>query len=153
MRNIPFENEFDAVINIFTAFGYLENEDEDQLVLQQIHKALKPSGHFLLETKNREWLMQNFDTSEVIRYENGLIVLEERDFDLLTDRCNVKVTMIYPDGQRREYSHAAHMYTLRDYAGMLATARLRLQRYYGGLDGSKLKIGSSRLVVIASRTV
>ncbi|HJT54986.1 MAG TPA: class I SAM-dependent methyltransferase, partial [Ktedonobacteraceae bacterium] len=42
MRNIPFENEFDAVINIFTAFGYLENEDEDQLVLQQIQKALKP---------------------------------------------------------------------------------------------------------------
>src|SRR5436309_6714365 len=26
MRGIPFENEFDAVINIFTAFGYLESE-------------------------------------------------------------------------------------------------------------------------------
>jgi SAM-dependent methyltransferase len=152
MRNIPFENEFDAVINIFTAFGYLESEDEDQLVLQQVHKALKPSGHFLLETKNREWLMQNFDTSEVIRYENGLIVLEERDFDLLTDRCNVRVTMIHPDGQRREYSHAAHMYTLRDYVRMLETAGLLLQGYYGGLDGSKLRMNSSRLVVIASRT-
>lgn len=152
MRNIPFENEFDAVINIFTAFGYLESEDEDQLVLQQVHKALKPSGHFLLETKNREWLMQNFDTSEVIRYENGLIVLEERDFDLLTDRCNVRVTMIHPDGQRREYSHAAHMYTLRDYVRMLETAGLLLQGYYGGLDGGKLRMNSSRLVVNASRT-
>jgi SAM-dependent methyltransferase len=151
MRNIPFENEFDAVINIFTAFGYLESEDEDLLVLRQIHKALKPGGYFLLETKNREWLMRNFDTSEVMRYENGLIVLEERDFDLLTDRCHVKVTMIHPDGQRHEYSHAAHMYTLRDYVRMHEAAGLPLQAYYGGLDGGKLKINSGRLVVIASR--
>lgn len=151
MRKISFENEFDAVINIFTAFGYLENEDEDQLVLQQIKKALKPGGIFLLETKNREWLMRNFDSSEVIRYENGLIVLEERDFDLLTDICHVKVTMLQPDGHRREYSHAARMYTLRDYARMLKTAGLHVQACYGGLDGSMLKIDSSRLVIIASR--
>ena len=151
MRKIPFENEFDAVINIFTAFGYLENEDEDQVVLQQIQKALKPGGLFLLETRNRELLMRDFDPSEVIRYENGLIVLEERDFDLLTDRCNVKVTMIHPDGHRREYSHAAHMYTLRDYVHKMAAAGLTLQAYYGGLNGSKLNISSGRLVVISSR--
>src|SRR2546427_9467293 len=28
MKHVPFENEFDAVINVFTSFGYLENEDE-----------------------------------------------------------------------------------------------------------------------------
>src|SRR2546426_9095666 len=38
MRNIPFENEFDAAINIFTAFGYLEDQGEDQKVLQQVSK-------------------------------------------------------------------------------------------------------------------
>src|SRR5437016_4273852 len=26
MRRVPFEKEFDAVINIWTSFGYLENE-------------------------------------------------------------------------------------------------------------------------------
>ena len=153
MRNIPFENEFDAVINIFTAFGYLENEDEDQIVLQQVHKALKPGGLFLLETRNRELLIRDFDPGDVFRYENGLIVLEERDFDLSTDICNVKVTMIHPDGKRREYSHAARMYTLRDYVRMLAAARLSIQAYHGGLNGSKLNISSGRLVIIASRPV
>ena len=57
MRNIPFENEFDAVINIFTAFGYLENQDEDQQVLNQVYKALKPGGLFLLEIIHREGLI------------------------------------------------------------------------------------------------
>ena len=34
MREIPFEGNFDAVINMFTAFGYLESEEEDAKVLQ-----------------------------------------------------------------------------------------------------------------------
>jgi SAM-dependent methyltransferase len=41
MRRIPFEQRFDAVINIFSSFGYLETEDEDQRVLDQIHRDLK----------------------------------------------------------------------------------------------------------------
>ena len=32
MREIPFVDEFDAIINIFTAFGYLESDAEDQQV-------------------------------------------------------------------------------------------------------------------------
>src|SRR6266851_1363194 len=82
MRKIPFESEFDAVINIFTAFGYLENEDEDQEVLQQVYKALKPHGLFLLETMHREFLLRNFAASEVSRHADGLIVLEERELSM-----------------------------------------------------------------------
>ena len=33
MRDIPFTDEFDAVINMFTAFGYFESEEEDEKVL------------------------------------------------------------------------------------------------------------------------
>src|SRR5256885_2833594 len=50
MRELPFIEEFDAVINIFTSFGYFEDEDEDQQVLFQVQQALKPGGLFLLET-------------------------------------------------------------------------------------------------------
>src|SRR5205823_1380100 len=112
MRNIPFENEFDAVINIFTAFGYLENEEEDQKVLQQVYKALKPGGLFLLETVQRDGLMRHYASQAIRRYPDGLIVLEERRFDLLTSRNEVQVTMLTPDGQRTEYSHSLRVYTL-----------------------------------------
>lgn len=151
MRMIPFENEFDAVINIFTAFGYLENEDEDQQVLQQVHKALKPRGLFLLETMHREFLLRNFAASEVSRHADGLIVLEERDFDLLTSHSHVQVTMLSPDGQRREYAHSERIYTLTELARMLAMVGLHVKAYYGGLDGRQLRLTSPRLVVIGSK--
>ena len=41
MRDIPFTDEFDAVINMFTAFGYFDSEDEDLRVLQAVAKALR----------------------------------------------------------------------------------------------------------------
>ena len=151
MRNIPFEGEFDAVINIFTAFGYLESEEEDQQVLRQVHKALKPGGLFLLETMQREGLMRRFDPSDVTRHADGLIVLEERDFDLFTSRCNVRVTMFSPDGERREYRHAARIYTLTELVRMMTLAGLHIEAYYGGLDGSTLSLDSRRLVVVASK--
>ena len=98
------------MLNIFTAFGYLETQDEDQQVLKQVSKALKPNGLFLLETLHREMLIRHFSSHMIEHYPEGLIVLEERDFDLLTSRTNVKLTVIYQNGERKEYGHAARVY-------------------------------------------
>src|SRR5437763_12174515 len=69
MRSIHFENAFDAVINIFTAFGYLESDDEDRKVLVQVHKALKPGGVFLLEIIHREGLIRRYQPFGVTRHD------------------------------------------------------------------------------------
>ena len=151
MRQIPFEGEFDAVINIFTAFGYLESEEEDQHVLQQVGQALKPGGHFLLETMHREWLVRHFEPGGIFRHPDGLLVLEERTLDLLGGRSDVQVTMLFADGQHRQYRHSVRLYTLRELARMLGAAGLSIQACYGGLDGSRLSLESPRLVVIAAK--
>jgi SAM-dependent methyltransferase len=151
MRNIPFENEFDAVINIFTAFGYLENQDEDQQVLNQICKALKPGGLFLLEILHREGLIRHFSPHMIEHHPNGLIVLEERNFDLLTSRANVKITMIYPNGERKEYGHAARVYTLTELAQMLTIAGLKVKASIGAWDRSELTIDSFRLILLSQK--
>ena len=41
MREIPFEGEFNAIINMFTAFGYFDDDTEDQKVLNAVARALK----------------------------------------------------------------------------------------------------------------
>lgn len=151
MRTIPFTDELDAVINIFTAFGYLETEDEDQQVLHAIHGALKPGGRFLLEVGSREGLVRRFGPHSITRHEDGLVVLEERRFDLLASRSETRMTLLHPDGSRREYRHAVRMYSLTELAKMLAKASLSLEAYHGGLDGSELTLESRRLAVIARK--
>ena len=45
---MPFENKFDVVVS-FGAFGHIL-ENEESLFIQQIHKILKPGGHFFFIT-------------------------------------------------------------------------------------------------------
>lgn len=151
MRQIPFEREFDAIINIFTAFAYLESQAEDQKVLAQVHKALKPGGMFLIETIHRDALWRRFEPCGITRHEDGLIVLEERRFVPLSSRLEVQVTLIHPSGARTVYSHAMRLYTVTELVAMLEAAGLVLEASYGGLDASELALDSRRVVLIARR--
>ncbi|GER85872.1 methyltransferase type 11 [Dictyobacter vulcani] len=150
MRNIHFSDEFTAIINMFTSFGYFSSDDENQKVLQQIARALKPGGLFLLETSYQPRVIRTTAPHGIIRYPDGLIVLEERHVDLLTSHNEVRITLIEPEGKQRQHFQSIRMYTLTELARMLSTAGLELQAYYGDLDASPLTL-ESRLVIISQK--
>src|SRR5207245_11450113 len=102
MRQVPFEKEFDAVINIWTSFGYLENETEDQIALHQVQKALKPGGLFLLDFIHREGYIRQYRPHRIARHEDGRLDLEELSFDFLTSRGDHRRTIIDPNARRTE---------------------------------------------------
>jgi SAM-dependent methyltransferase len=150
MRSIPFQNEFDAIINIFTSFGYLESEDEDLQVLRQVQRALKPGGLFLLETIYQVRVVRTFSPHGIIRYDDGLIVLEERRLNLPESRNEITITMLYPDGRRTKHKQSIRVYTLTELCRMLKSVGIEVQAYYGDLDGSALTV-DSRLVVVGRK--
>jgi SAM-dependent methyltransferase len=41
MRRLPFDSEFDAAINVFTAFGHFDDPADDLAVLRGVHSALR----------------------------------------------------------------------------------------------------------------
>lgn len=150
MRDIPFEGQFDAIINMFTSFGYFPTDDENQKVLHEIAKALKPGGLFLLETIYQPRIIRANAPHGIIHYPDGLIVLEERHINLLTSHNEVHISLIHPDGQRTEYQQSIRVYTLTELAHMLDTADLELQSYYGDLEGNPLTL-ESRLVLVSQK--
>jgi len=42
MRNPIDADPMDAVFNLFTSFGYFDNENDDKKVFQSVYNALKP---------------------------------------------------------------------------------------------------------------
>lgn len=150
MRYLPFEHEFDAVLSLFSSFGYFEQEEENQQVLLQVQRALKPDGLLLMDVVSQIRLVRNFSPNGITHYDNGLIVLEDRRFDLLRSRNDVHVILLHPDGQRKEYQHSMRVYTPTELAAMCASAGLTVQAYYGRLDGSPLTL-DSRLVLVSRK--
>ncbi|MBV9601126.1 MAG: class I SAM-dependent methyltransferase [Chloroflexi bacterium] len=151
MRELPFVAEFDAIINIFTAFGYFDSDAENQQVLHQVHRALRPGGRFLLELMHRDALVRGFQPFGVSRREDGLMVVEERRFDQCSGRSTVELTLIYPDGRRTELAHHTRVYTPTELIAMLSRSALEVEATYGGLDASALTLDSRRLVVLARK--
>ncbi|MGH2746486.1 MAG: SAM-dependent methyltransferase [Actinomycetota bacterium] len=86
MREIDVHEDVDAVINMFTAFGYLESQEEDQRVLDRVAAALRPGGRFLIDTINFLWLIRNFRPDRWHDYDDGTVLLESRRYDLPTGR-------------------------------------------------------------------
>src|SRR5438067_8815440 len=45
MRRLPFRAaSFDGVVNLFSSFGYLESDAEDESVLREVARVLRPGG-------------------------------------------------------------------------------------------------------------
>ena len=149
MRELPFEAEFDAVINIFTAFGYLESDEEDQKAVACIARALQPGGIFLLETIHRDNLIGRFSENFVERHDDGLVVVHKHTFDLEQSRLVDEILQIEPDGTRTELSNRVRSYTIPEYRKMFEAAGLELVSVYGGLTGDPLTLSSRRLVLMA----
>lgn len=148
MRRLPFEGEFDAVINVFTAFGYFEDPEDDIETLRGIRSALRPGGRFLLETMHRDGLTARFQPQSVEKTSNGTIVLHERVWDLARDVINETVRVIRPDGTRTEYTTAVRLRSLDEFLALLQNSGLEPEAWYG-LDGSTLNLSSHRLVLVS----
>jgi ubiquinone/menaquinone biosynthesis C-methylase UbiE len=153
MREIPFAGEFDAVIMMWSAFGVLESDEEDQKVLHAAARALRPGGRFFLDQVSRESIIRRFQAHDWSARDGGVLVLQEREFNLVESRNYVRMTIIEPDGSRRVYTHAIRFYTLTELAGMLVRAGLTFRAAWGDFDGSPYTLYSRRMIVLAEKGV
>ena len=151
MREIGFTSEFDAVINMFTSFGYLETNDEDQKVINAASLALKGGGSLLLDLHNRDGLMGHFRPIEWSENKRGDLLLSEREFDCITGRINAREVTIHEDGRRTESSHSLRLYTYNELEKMLQDAGLTMTSVYGGYDSSPFNRQARGMLVIARK--
>lgn len=65
MRQPFAENNFDIALNLFTSFGYFECEEDDLAALQNICRAMKPDGRFVLDFFNAEKVLKQIVPHEI----------------------------------------------------------------------------------------
>jgi len=152
MRELPYKGEFDAVINMFTSFGYFDRAEEDRAVLAGVARALKPRGKFLMERFNREALAYELPHESWRIQEDGSVVLQEDAFDLLRGRYETRQIVIDRAGTR-EHKGSVRAYTFPELKELLDGAGLFVHRALGGLDLSPYRARSRRLVLYAVKGV
>jgi D-alanine-D-alanine ligase len=151
MRKIPFKDEFDVVLNLFTAFAYFDDERDDMKALEEVSKALKGHGRFLLDIINREWIVRNFQRRGWQSYGDSGFLLETRDFDLETGRLKADMTFI-EDGEATARTTCIRLYALHELKRMMQKVGLELAEKFGGYAKEAYGLDSSRMILLAPKT-
>ena len=71
MRRVDFLSDFDRVLLLFTSFGYFE-DSENERVLVNMARALKPGGWLMLDVPNRDTMLKDLPPADVIEKERRL---------------------------------------------------------------------------------
>lgn len=78
MRELPFaDGSFDAVVNLFTSFGYFKEDAEHVRVLREIRRVLRPGGRFIVDFMNPTHVKRHLKPYTG-REEDGLKIEERR---------------------------------------------------------------------------
>jgi len=85
IRDLPFENEFDAVVVIGRVFTHMYTDDDLRKALQSIGKSLKTGGILLFD---------NYEDTKITRtnYFNGRISVKDDDTEIIRDSSTEMVS-------------------------------------------------------------
>jgi SAM-dependent methyltransferase len=149
MRTPIFEDEFDRVMLLFTAFGYFSDE-ENLKVLVNVCKALKQGGLLIFDSPSRDAFLKDVRPFSVMEKEGNLMI-DRMTFDSLQGRIYNK-RIVFRNGVRKDKPYFTRLYNPQEIKVLLTQAGLKLQHFYGSWDGSEYKSESHRMIVIAEKS-
>ncbi|SEN56693.1 class I SAM-dependent methyltransferase [Lihuaxuella thermophila] len=145
MRKLPFmDGSFDAVVNLFTSFGYFAKDEENEQVLREIARVLRRGGRVLIDYMNREAVKEKL-VPESVREEQGARILEKRQIDGDFVRKQIRVK---DERGERTYQECVKMYTHEQMAAMMEKAGLIIDHTYGNFRGEPYHMLSERMILV-----
>ncbi|MBI5631755.1 MAG: class I SAM-dependent methyltransferase [Elusimicrobia bacterium] len=154
IRRLAYDEEFDAVLNLWTSFGYFLNPLEDFESLRGICRALKPGGLFLIDVVNAGYLRRHFLPRNWRRRADGSYLLEEAELRFGRDPSVVSTwTVIRPGHRPASAAHFLRLYDDKRLSRALSAAGLEPLRRWGSLEGGQLLADSKRLVILARKSL
>jgi SAM-dependent methyltransferase len=148
MRKVTFDNEFDCVMLLFTAFGYFSDEENLQ-VLINARNALRPGGLLIFDAPHRDTFLKRIKPYYVVEKEGNLMI-DRMAFDSLQGRSYNR-RIVLRDGIRKDKPFSIRLYDPNEIQELITRSGLVLEQIYGGWETQEVSPESNQIVVIARK--
>jgi SAM-dependent methyltransferase len=149
MRELPFADEsFDLVVNLFTSFGYFDDDSEHAKVLSCVRSAMRRGGTLVIDFLNASQVRRELVPYDE-RVENG-ITIEQRRAITPDDRFVEKTIRLREKG--KEYLERVRLLSAMDLERMLKGAGFEVLKRFGDYSGVSWSESSPRTILFASRS-
>ncbi|WP_420553671.1 class I SAM-dependent methyltransferase [Tenacibaculum aiptasiae] len=142
----PLENKYDAVFNLFTSFGYFDDDKEDITILKSLKNGLKENGVVVLDFLNVE-KVKNSLIKEETKSIDGI------DFNIkkeIKDGFILKHISFFADDKQHSYTEQVKFLTLDKMQSYFENAGLKIKHVFGDYSLNKFNpTTSDRLILVA----
>lgn len=140
-----YEEKFDAIFNLFTSFGYFENEEDNLQTLVAIKESLSEYGFAVIDFMNVHQVIQNLIPEEIK-------TVDDIDFHIkrfVLDGFIIKQIDFETEGKTYHFEEKVKAFTLEDFQNMMDKAGIYLLDTFGDYKLKKFhKNTSERLIMI-----
>ena len=148
MRSVFKKNHFDLVTNLFTSFGYFENQEDEQTTINAMSNNLKEGGLLLIDFMNVKKVISSLVTSESKEID-GIKFLIERKYD---ENHIIKKIIIKDKDSDINFQEKVKALTLYDFDVMLKKANMKIVDLFGDYSLNEFNaIDSDRLIIISRK--
>ena len=151
MRKMParWSRRFDAVLNLFTSFGFFAHPVDDVKVVKEFARVLRPGGLLVWHGGSRDGVMARFLARDWWNSGDTMFA-HEREFDPVSGILTVESH--WRRGTRygtRE--HRLRLYTATRLAELFADVGMVVEAAYDGFTDRPLKRTSSEMLLLARK--
>ena len=152
MRDFVRPASFDLALSIFTSFGYFEEHAENQRVLENAQKSLRPGGKLVIDLMGKEILVRLFEPTGSTELAGvGTVFQRRRLLDAFT-KIEVEWIFVPEDaGPIRRWRMRHWLYSARELELMLNEAGFSAIELAGDFDGRAYEPSAKRLIAVAHR--
>lgn len=141
----PYDEKFDAIFNLFTSFGYFENEADNLKTLIAIKESLSEYGFAVIDFMNVNQVIENLVAEETK-------IVDEITFHIKrshVDHFIIKEIDFEDEGETYHFTEKVSAFTLDDFQSMMDQAGIYLLDTFGDYKLKKFhKKDSERLIMI-----
>lgn len=150
MRRLPqpWTGKFDILTFTLSEFGCFSDQRQNQAVLEEAARVLKPRGLFLIDVVvNRDGLVHQPEIRDWLRGEGFFVTVHSR-LDLLSG-IQRRDYQWYEQGSLHEAHWQIHTYTPPQMSRMLEQSGFEVLKVYGDLLGRELTAHSRAMTFLA----
>jgi D-alanine-D-alanine ligase len=112
---------FNFILIMASSFGYFPQENENQKILSEVYRILKPEGKLLLDLPDKDYVIKNFKSKSTHQVNDDLTVRRERELgeDILYSR---EIVSSKAKGLIRDSNYCTRLYSSQKITELIYSA-------------------------------
>ncbi len=149
MRKVFRINYFDAIVNMFTSFGYFETEKENAEVIQSCYTGLNSKGKMVIDFFNLNVVKKGIVAFEEKKIGEIIFKIEKK----IEGKFIVKNICVIEENKEHKFQEKVMALELTHFQKYLEQNGFNILNLFGDYSLNKYELNSSeRLIIVAEKT-